>query len=130
MSSSESSNEEEEKPGFVRLSPQGTAAYKDLQYSAIKNFCFWVFVGNFGGFTMASMLSILPSSRKKGPGNMSSGGVRLRSKFYAYGITAVLLSYHGYKVTRLNFIREKKKLLAKPENVLMKQTDLTKEDLK
>lgn len=101
----------------IRLSVKGTEAYQAIQYGAIKQFTFWLFVGNCGGFVLSKFVDFLPLGT-----NSPTKLKRYRLATYFACLTGV--TYHGYKVSKFNFIKQKKSLLANPENVLEEPSDL------
>lgn len=101
---------------YAMLSAKGAQEYKNLQYSAIKQFLFWVFVGNFGGLILSKFVDVIPFKKKPA----------LKIRRYKYGtffFSLFALSYHGYKLSRFHFIKGKKKLLQDPANVLEEPKD-------
>jgi len=95
---------------YAKLSVKGAQEYKNLQYSAIKQFSFWVFVGNFGGFVLSKFIEI-PLKDKPQP--------KLRKyKYTTFFLTLFVLSYHGYKLSRYHFLKGKKALTQDPTNIL------------
>ena len=101
---------------YAKLSVKGVQEYKNLQYSAIKQFFFWVFVGNFGGFILSKFVEI-------GPMKQRPKHKLRRYRYTTFFVTLAALSYHGYKLSRFNFVKGKKKLLQDPTNVLEEPSD-------
>jgi hypothetical protein len=101
---------------YVRLSEKGAEAYKNLQYSAVKQFMFWVFVGNVGAFVLSKFINFLPL-KTTSPTKLK------RYRYMTFFTTITAVSYHGYKVSRFQFIKEKKLLLNDPENILQEPAD-------
>jgi hypothetical protein len=96
---------------FVKLSVKGTQEYKQLQHSAFKQFGFWAFVGNVGGFVMAKFINTLPL-KTTSPSKLK------RYRYITYFTCLTVLSYHGYKVSRFDFLKQKKQMLQDPSNIL------------
>jgi len=95
---------------YAKLSVKGAQEYKNLQYSAIKQFGFWVFVGNFGGFTLSKFMEI-PLKNQPQP--------KLRKyKYTTFFLTLFVISYHGYKLSRYHFLKGKRELIKDPTNIL------------
>jgi hypothetical protein len=101
----------------IRLSVKGTEAYQGIQYGAIKQFTFWLFVGNCGGFVLSKFVDFAPLG--------TTSPTKLKKyRYLTFFACLVGVSYHGYKVSKFNFIKQKKALLASPENVLEEPSDL------
>ncbi len=102
---------------YAKLSVKGAEEYRNLQYSAIKQFGFWVFVGSFGGLILSKFLEIPFKNKPQ---------LKLRRyKTTAFFVTLTCLSYHGYKLSRFHFVKGKKRLLADPTNTLEEPADYT-----
>ncbi|KRX04387.1 hypothetical protein PPERSA_05648 [Pseudocohnilembus persalinus] len=106
MTSQEEENYEQPKT-YIRLSYEGQQKYKELQQNSIKKFGFWLFVGNLGGFAVAQGVPYLPFKEKK----LSKVKRYQRIAFFT---SLIAFSYHGYKLSKRDFVRSKKKLLANP----------------
>jgi hypothetical protein len=96
---------------FVRLSAHGAQQYQNLQYAGVKQFIFWFFVGNCGGFVFSKFIEMYPL-KSVSPSRLK------RLRLGTYFAFVIGMSYHGYKLSRFTFLKEKKALLANPENVL------------
>jgi len=100
---------------YARLSVKGAQEYRNLQFSAIKQFGFWVFVGSLGGFTLAKFMEI--------PFKTKPQLKQRRIKFTTFFVTLIALSYHGYKLSRFHFVKGKKRVLSDPTNILEEPSD-------
>ncbi len=95
---------------YVKLSAKGAQEFKNLQYSAVKQFAFWVFVGNVGGFVLSKFIEIPFKDKPKHK--------LKRYRYTTFFFTLFALSYHGYKLSRYHFRKGKKALTQDPANLL------------
>ena len=103
---------------YIRLSTKGTLEYQNLQHLSIKRFLFWFMLGNCGGWVLAQFLTIFPG--------LKSPKKKITLKRYQrliYAGTLLLLGFHGYSLTKMQFYQEKRKLLKDKSNLLEIETD-------
>jgi hypothetical protein len=105
----------EETQGFVKLNSKGSIEFQKLKYSSFRQFGFWQFVGIFSGVTLAQCVSMLPFDK-------NVNGWQNKVKRYqriTFMLCMISLSYHGYKLAYMDYLRGKKALLQDKSNLLI-----------
>ncbi|CAD8088635.1 unnamed protein product [Paramecium sonneborni] len=94
---------------YVKLTPQGTQKHKELEQQCLKKFIFWVAVANISGVLGGQLMMYIP---------MSSKSKQLRFRNGIFLTTALLLSYHGYKLSKRDLRIGQKEIIKNKEYVL------------
>ncbi|KAL4438898.1 hypothetical protein ABPG74_016618 [Tetrahymena malaccensis] len=97
--------------GLALLSPEGNRQYKELQIQSFKQFSLWFLVGNLTGLTLSQVVQYLPIN------NITKMKKRKYQRVAFFG-SIFVLSYHGYKLSKREFVRGKKKILLDPECIV------------
>ncbi|CAD8079299.1 unnamed protein product [Paramecium primaurelia] len=94
---------------YVKLSPQGTQKHKELESQCLMKFIYWVAVANISGALGGQLMMYIP---------MSSRQKQMRFRNGVFISTALLLSYHGYKLSKRDLRIGQKEIIQNKDNVL------------